>query len=193
MIYSKKFFWVSFLGGIAIAAAIAGVLYLKDANRMSKLEKAYAGWVIAEGKVTSFQARFPKEPEYAAQDLPIPNSGEKLQQEIYVGGDDELSYFVSATLYPAEVAGDEEKNLRGALDGMVRAIPGGEIVSSRYEVPFSGANYLEYKLHSTQNNTSYKGRMFLSSRSLYQTYVLYKELAYNDDKYTYFVNSFQIK
>lgn len=190
---SKKIFWFSFLGGIVIAIAIAGILYFKDANRMSKLEKMYGGWVIAEGKVAKFQARFPKEPEYAAQDLPIPNSGNKLKQEIYAGGDDEISYFVSATLYPAEIPGNEEKNLRQALDGMARAVPGGEIVSSGYHAPFSGANYLEYKIHSVQNNTSYKGRMVLSAKALYQAYISYQELAYNDDAYTYFANSFLIK
>ena len=176
-----------------IAIVIAGALYFKDAQRMNKLEKIYAEWVTVEGKITSFQARFPKEPEYAAQDLPIPDTDQMMKQEIYVSGDDAMSYFVSTTLYPSELSGGEEENLKKAFDGMVQAVPGGEIIFSRFEVPFSGSNYLEYKIHSPTNNTSYKGRMFLSTKGLYQVYVSYQESAYNDDAYTYFVNSFQVK
>lgn len=189
----KMLFWGSFLGAIIVVLIIAGVFYLKDANRMAKLEKIYTNWKTVEGKITNFQARFPDEPEYAAQDLPIADSDQKLQQEMYVGGDNDISYFVSATLYPAKVTGNEEENLKQALEGMVGVIPDGEIVSSSYKVPFAGANYLEYKIHSAQNDISYKGRMFLSSDSLHQIYISYKEIAYDDDKYTYFVNSFKVK
>lgn len=189
----KLLYWGSFFGAIAVVLIIAGVLYLKGENRMAELDKLYTSWKTVEGKIVGFQARFPGESEYAAQDLPIADSGEAVKQEIYVGGDENMSFFVSATLYPAEVTGKEEENLRQALGGVVKAIPSGEIISSKYEVPFSGSNYLEYKIHSAANNTSYKGRMFLSSRALYQVYTSYQEVAYDDDKYTYFTNSFQTK
>lgn len=184
---------ISFFGAIGVALIVAGVLYLKDVNRMAKLEKLYTDWILVKGEITSFKVRFPGGPEYAAQDLPIPNSDQIVKQEIYVSGDDDISYFVSATLYPAEVTGDEEENLRKALDGVVKAIPGGEIVIVEFKVPFSGRNYLEYKLHSLENNISYQGRMFLTADSLYQAYVSFPDIGYNDDKYTYFVNSFEIQ
>ncbi|MDP3710843.1 MAG: hypothetical protein Q8R29_03960 [bacterium] len=189
----KLLIWGSFFGAIAVVLIIMSVLYWKDANRIAKLEKIYADWKIVEGKITNFQASFPGKPEYATQDLPISDSGQTMRQEIYVGEDGGTSYFVSATSYPAEVTGKEEENLQQALDGIVKAIPGGEIVFSNYKVPFLGANYLEYKIHSAENTISYKGRILFSLNSLYQVYVSYKEVDYDDDAYTYFANSLQIK
>jgi len=189
----KLLMWGGFFGAIIVVLIIVWVVYLKDENKMAELGKTYASWTVAEGKLTQFQARFPKEPEYASQDLPIPDSDQVMRQEIYVGGDDDMSYFVSATLYPAEISGDEEANLRQALDGMAKSIPEGEIISSSYTVPVSGANYLEYKIHSNANNLSFKGRLFLSARSLYQVYVSFPEAAYSEDKYTFFANSFEVK
>lgn len=189
----KVLYLGSFFGAIAVVLIIAGVLYLKDANKMAKLGKTYADWKIVEGQTNPFQARFPGDPEYASQELPIPDSDQIMKQEIFVSGDDTMSYFISATLYPAEVTGDEEENLRTALEGVAGAIPEGEVVTAEFKVPFLGGNYLEYKIHSLENNTSYQGRMFLSTNSLYQVYVSYPEIGYNDDKYTYFAKSFEIK
>ena len=188
----KKLFYGGFIGTLAIVVIILGVFYFKGENRMAELGKVYSSWVDATGTISGFHARFPKEPEYATQDLPIEDSGEVIKQELFVGGSEQMSFFISSSRYPSDVDSSEE-NMRQALAGMVDAIPDGEIISSRYTVPFSGANYLEYKIHRTENNISYKGRIFLSSRALYQIYASYQELAYNDDEYTYFVNSFRIK
>lgn len=190
---SRLLFWGSFGGAIVVVVIIVGFLFLKDSNRMADLEKKYPDWKTVEGGINSFEARIPGEPEYASQELPIADSDQKIQQEIYVSGDENMSYFLSATLYPEEITGDEEENLRQALDGIVQAVSGGEVVFSSYKVPLSGANYLEYKITSADRSTSYKGRILLSSSSLYQVYVSYAESAYDDDKYTYFTNSFQVK
>lgn len=189
----KLLFWGSFLGAIAIVLIIAGIFYFKDKSGMAELEKVYADWKTVEGQITKFQARFPGEPEYTAQDSPIPDLDQKIQQEVFVGEDDEMSYFISAVLYPSEILGNEEENLRQALDGVVKVIPEGEIIASEFKVPFLGKNYLEYKIHSSEDNIFYEGRMFLTSNSLYQVYVSYPETTFNNDKFTYFANSFEIK
>jgi len=188
--HPKKFILISFSAGIALALIIAGIIYLKDANKMSKLKEIYADWQTVTGQVNAFTARLPGEPEYAEQNLPLPDSNQFLRQEIYVGSDGVMAYFVSATLYPSEISGDEEENLREAIAGSIQAIPDGLEVFANYKVPFRGANFLEYKIHSSSSNISYQGRAFLTDNILYQIYVSFAEEDYNDDAYTYFANSF---
>ncbi|QQG45169.1 MAG: hypothetical protein HYW89_04190 [Candidatus Sungiibacteriota bacterium] len=186
----KLIIWGSFFGGIAVALIIAGVFYLKDANMMAKLGEVYADWQTVTGQISALTARLPGELEYITQDLPIPDSVQVMRQEVYVGSDGVMSYFVSATLYPSEVTGDEEENLRQALGGIVKAVPDGVEVFSNYKAPFSGANFLEYKIYAPPTNNAYQGRLFLTSNVLYQVYTSYAEENYNDDAYTYFTNSF---
>lgn len=188
----KLLILVSFFGAIAVVLIIAGALYWKDANRIAKLGQTYADWKTVEGQISRFQAKLPGNPEYASKDLPIPDSEQVMKQELYVSGDDITSYYISATLYPAEVMGDEEENLRQALDGIVKAVPDGLEVFANYKVPFRGANFLEYKIYSPPTNTAYQGRLFLTSNTLYQVYISYTEENYNDDVYTYFENSFSL-
>lgn len=189
----RLLFWGSFVGSILIVLAIVVFFSLQNSSRMSELSEVYADWSLVLGKVSPFEARLPKAPEYASEDLPIPGTEQKIRQEMYVSGSDDASYFVTATLYPEEVTGDEEENLTAALDGMMEAIPGAQVLSSHYTVPFSGSNYLEFESRNPANDTHYKGRLYLADRSLYQVYLSYPTASYNDDEYTYFVNSLTIK
>lgn len=185
-------FWISFGGAILAVLAVVGFYYLKDARKMSELREFYGNWRPAQGKINAFQALFPKEPEYASQDLPIPESDKVIKQEIYVGGSDNMSFFLAASLYPEDITGGEEENLRSALEGMIGAMPDAKLISSRYVVPFSGKNYLEFEILSAGNEVRFKGREYVYGPSLYQVYASYPESAYSDNEYFYFVNSFSI-
>ncbi|OGZ08781.1 MAG: hypothetical protein A3D65_03210 [Candidatus Lloydbacteria bacterium RIFCSPHIGHO2_02_FULL_50_13] len=188
--HTKAFFLISFFSGIAVVLIIVGVFYLKDANKMAQLGEVYADWQVVTGQISAFTARLPGETEYATQDFPLQDSEQVMRQEMYVGSDSVLSYFVSATLYPSEISGDEEGNLREAIKGSVQAVPDGLEVFANYKVPFRGANFLEYKIYSPPTNTAYQGRAFLVGNTLYQIYASFEEEDYNDDAYTYFANSF---
>ena len=188
----KLLFLGSFVGAIAVIIVVVAVMHARDQNRIANLAKLFTDWQTVAGKISRFEARMPGQPEYASQDLPLADPGQTMRQEMYVGGDTHMSYFVSATQYPSEVTGDEEQNLRASLGGMVNAISGGKIISSSYHVPFSGANYLEFEAYGTGNgnSASYKGRILLDAQSLYEAYVTYPKDSYSDAAYTYFVNSF---
>ncbi len=192
----KLLFWGSFLGAIALVIALILFFSFQNANRMKKLEAVFGNWVTVEGKTSPFTARLPGEPEYIERDLPISDSGQASQteqvikQEIYSGGTENMFYSIAASFYPWEVTGNEEENLRVALGGITQAVPDMKLVSANYKMPFSGKNYLEFETYNNARDTHWKGRMFITSRSLYHIYAEYKSTAYNDDEYFYFVNSF---
>ena len=188
----RLLFWGSFIGAIVIVVAVVALYSLQDSKRVSGLSEFYAHWPAVEGKVNAFEARFPAEPEYASENLPIPDSQQKIQQEIFVAGSKDMSYFVATSLYPEELTGDEEESLKTALNGMMQTIPGTQMLSSQYIVPFSGNNYLEFEFLNPDADTHFKGRVYLVGKSLYQIYTSYPKASYNDNEYTYFVNSFRI-
>lgn len=187
---NKKLFWGGFFGAIALFVIVVAFIQIRNQNRMKNLAEFFSDWSTVSGKITQFEARMPGEPEYASQDLPLEGSDKALQQEIYVSGEKAMSYFISATHYPFDVEGEEEQNLRLSLDGVIKAMEGGELVSAVYKVPFRGANYLEFEAKSSQNSTLYKGRIYLVDRSLYQVYVSAPQDGYNDAAYTFFTYSF---
>lgn len=191
---NKKLFWGGFAGAIVVVIAIIVFVSLRSDSRMRELGEFYANWPVAQGKINNFTARFPQEPEYQSQELPIPDSDQSLKQEIFVGNSDRMSFFIAGTLYPSALTGDAETNLRTALDGMTNAIPDVQVVSSKFVVPFNQPHdYLEFEIKNSRNNTQYKGRIFAVDSALYQVYVTYPEAAYDDNEYTYFVNSFTIQ
>lgn len=190
---TRILFWGSFLGGIALVGLIVLILSISQGNRMEKLEKMFPNWVSAEGTIASFQAKFPQEPEYASQEIPFTDSEGSIQQEIFVSGSENMSYFVSSAVYPVPLEGEEEALLRQSLGGMVQTFTEGEVISSNYVVPLSGPNYLEFEIHNIADDVFVRGRLFTASQALYQVYATYSKPAYNDDEYTYFVNSFAIQ
>ena len=190
---TKILFWGSFLGGIVLVGLIVLILNISQGNRMEKLEKMFPNLVSAEGTIASFQAKFPQEPEYASQEIPLADSEGSIQQEIFVSGSENMSYFVSSAVSPVPLESEEEALLRQSLGGMVQTFTEGEVISSNYVIPLSGANYLEFEIHNIADDVFVRGRLFTASQALYQVYATYSKPAYNDDEYTYFVNSFAIQ
>ena len=183
----------SFFGSIGAVVILVGIFYFVKQNRLSKLEEKYSNWVVAQGKILPFSARFPLEAQYDSGDVPIPDATKILRRELFVSVSDSTTYLISASLYPSEIPGKEEENLSVSLDGILNAVPESQLVSSKYEVPFSGSNFLEYKIFSKETNTYYKGRLYLTKNALYQIQVYYTEGNYDDDAYTYFANSFSFE
>ena len=190
---SKLLFWGSFAGALVVVALIVIALNVFQENRMAKLEKMFSNWVSVEGNIAPFEAKFPQEPEYASQEIPIPDSEGVIQQEIFVAGSEDMSFFVSPAVYPVALEGEEEALLRQSLQGMVQTFSQGEILSSKYAVSLSGSNYLEFEIRNIEDDTYVKGRLFISSQALYQAYATYGASSYNDNEYTYFVNSLVIQ
>lgn len=190
----RLLFWLSFGGTIVIIAAVAGIVALRGSNKTKELSDFYSNWKTVEGKVGSFTAKFPNQPEYASQDLPIPNSKQVLKQEIFVGNSNKMSFFATATKYPIEPKGDLETLLRASLDGVAKSIPEVQSVSGKFTVPLREPyNYLAFEIRSGQNATNYKGRIYLVGDTLYQIYATYPEGSYQDNEFANFENSFVIE
>lgn len=193
MANSKKLFWLSFIGGIAVVAAIAGFLYFKQSSKIEGLAKLFPDWVLVEGKVTNFTARFPANPEYITQELPIQGLNEAVKQEIFSLENENLAYFISASKYPLSIPGEEEDNLRASLEGMLSTVPGGKILFSKIGSSLAGKKFLDFEIQNSADNTFFKGRLFINGDKLFQVTFSYGENSYNDDAYSYFINSFKVK
>ncbi len=189
----RLLFLGGFLGALAIIAIVVIALNVAQGNRMAKLEKMFAHWVPVQGNIAPFAAKFPQQPEYATQEIPIADSEQVVRQEIFVGGSDSMSFFASSAVYPADLEGGEEDLLSQSLNGMVQTFTEGKIISSEYVVPFSGPNYLEFELHNVSDDVYVKGRLYAAPRALYQIYATYEQPSYNDDEYTYLVSSFSLE
>lgn len=193
MANGKKLFWLSFIGGIAVVAAIFGFLYLKQSSKIEGLAKLFPDWVLVEGKATNFTARFPKNPEYITQELPIQDLNETVKQEVFSLENENLAYFVSASKYPVSIPGEEEDNLRMSLDGILGTVTEGKVLSSKIGSSLVGKKFLDFEIQNSADNTFFKGRLFIDGDKLFQITFSYGENSYNDNAYSYFINSFKVK
>lgn len=180
------------VAGVAILVIIGVVAYNQmQQSEYEKLSQKFQDWVEVKGTVLLYSTRFPKQPETGVQDIPVPNSDITIKQEMFSSSiPDAMNYIMIATSYPSEIPGDVEENLRSSLNGMLSSSPESKLVSSRLVVPVSGPKAMEYEILQP-NGRTLKGRLILDKIALYNISVDYAAGAYDNDAYSYFVNSFR--
>lgn len=149
----------------------------------------FATWTTLAPPSGLFRAQFPSSPESTSQEIPVGDSGVTLLQEIHVAKDgDDNAYFVMAFTYPeAFDSAEAEAALRSALDGMVAAVPGNELIESKF-ASLSGAPALEFKIQNS-GQFSYRGWLLIKDKVLYQAFVTYTEGTLSEESYQHFVDS----
>ena len=192
----KKIFWVSFIGAIVLVGIVIALVVSRDSKKTDELTAKFPSWVSVTGTTASFTAKFPSQPETQVQDLPVPNSDQILKQEVFATESDVgMSYTLAVIVYPATMGGDEEENLKTALQGMVTGLPSGAVLaSSRMRTDSFGNNKaLEFVIDGP-SSVHIKGQLRLGGNALYQIMVNYLDSAgLNDDAYTYFIDSFIVQ
>lgn len=186
-----KLYYAIFGGTILLV--ISGIIIYSQIQEgeMEKLSQKFPDWIVVRGGAAPFRALFPREPRTEESETPVPNSDIVLKQKVYVAEVPlDMTYALSTVVYPSSVGGDLEENLRDSLNGMMPTLPDGELMSSRMVVPLSGEKSLEFLIHRKEMNSYLKGRLLLKDAVLYQYWVTYGEDRYQEDAYTYFVNSF---
>jgi len=178
---NKKLIYGGIIVGLLLAGAIVFIVNSQQTRQLNALEDKFPGWTQISGKLMSFRARFPNEPTYATQDLPVPDSEVILKQELYTTEDNGSVYTISAMVYPSDIQGDEAENLRTALNGMVQAARGATLVSQEMHSTPTGKNYLEFTIKKEDH--FFKGRLFVSTRTLVQAFVEYSEQSFDNDAY----------
>ncbi len=179
-------------GGIIVGLVIAGVAIFfttsREAQELKSLAAQFPNWVQVSGTLAPFDVRFPKEPKYVSQDLPVPNSNIILKQEVYSLDDEGSRYTVGAVVYPSDISGDVGDNLHDALEGMVKSIPGAVLVKEERQSTNTGTPYVEFSIK--ENEMLYKGRLRMMPRTLLQIIMESSEKSFNHDVYSYFVAAF---
>ncbi|MDO8482557.1 MAG: hypothetical protein Q7S86_01910 [bacterium] len=180
------------LGGVTLGLLVAGVVIFfitsRETQGLESLAAKFPNWIPVTGKLVEFDAIFPKEPKYDAQDIPVPNSDLILKQEVYTLEDNATRYTVSAVIYPDDIPGDEGDNLHDALLGMVKSVPGATLEKEERRSTLAGKPYIEFSIKS--GDTLYRGKMLMASRTLLQLLVESPEKNFDLDASSYFINAF---
>lgn len=193
---TMKIYYGVFIGTIIVVLAGVMIFSRVEQGKIDELAQKFPDWIAVQGDLAPFEAFFPQEPQIEEFEQPIPDSDLVIKQKVYVAEVVlDMTYALSVAAYPSSLGGETEENLRDSLNGMVASLPDGELVSSRMIVPVSGEKSLEYLIHRKEVGPYLKGRLMLKNQNtLYQYWVSYlDESHYNDDAYTYFVNSFHSK
>lgn len=190
---ARKLYLLGILVGLAVAGGLALIIRNRSGVPAPALDAGlFAAWVEVAPENGLFSARLPSAPQESHNSFPVPDSTETVVQDIYTVKDEQGNvYFISAAVYP--VAFDPAKNeeaLRGALDGMVGALPGGTLLSSQL-LDFKGQTSLDFVIQDA-NKILHQGKLLIKGRILYQAFVSYEEGALEEEEYYYFLESFNL-
>lgn len=134
---------------------------------------------------------FPQTPEHVKQIMTLEEDKYDMQYDVYVAteGNKEAVYMVLIAQYPPYVNEScAELSLECFLNGILTQHPSNELVFADL-VEIDGKKGMDFFIKS--KGMFFKGRALMSGSNLYLIAMECEEALYKENKFTYFINSFE--
>jgi hypothetical protein len=134
---------------------------------------------------------FPQAPEHVKQIMTLEEDKYDMQYDVYVAteGNKEAVYMVLIAQYPPYVNEScAELSLECFLNGILTQHPSNELVFADL-VEIDGKKGMDFFIKS--KGMFFKGRALMSGSNLYLIAMECEEALYKENKFTYFINSFE--
>jgi hypothetical protein len=149
-----------------------------------------SSWEEFRSPTGTFSVLFPRYPSHSSEVVKLPDTQLAVMYDSYVSTDTNgTAYLINVSEYPPEVdISNPTANLEGALNGMVAANEGGQLLSSNMTV-YKEYPAIDYLVQA--GDVGLKGRIVLVGHKMYQLMVSYHEATHDAQAYSTFIESFE--
>ncbi|MBI5274700.1 MAG: hypothetical protein HY860_06590 [Chlamydiales bacterium] len=147
-------------------------------------------WLSTYSKEGNCKILFPSVPEHMQQLMPVPEQNTHLQYDVYVSGfEGEAVFMMLIAEYPVQgMDGYAEMNLENFLNGILSQNPNNKLIFADIS-EINGHKALDFFIRT--KGVFFKGRAIMANNHLYLIAMECEMQHYNEDRYNYFVNSFE--
>lgn len=196
------------LGSIAIfILAFAGTRFLTDKGTKAVVDEINqkqtekrivdyftdtSGWKEFNSAVGGFRATFPSYPNQETDSLQIPGIESPVKYNSYSSETQNGTfYMVMVSKYPPEVdTSNPDKNLEGALNGIINSREGNQLVSSNMTY-LTGNRALDFVI--SNGDITVQGKAVIKGQNIYEIMVAYENGNLNLEDYNKFMSSFVLQ
>ncbi|MCI5053131.1 MAG: hypothetical protein MRY21_08375 [Simkaniaceae bacterium] len=134
---------------------------------------------------------FPSQPQHMQQHMPLPEENTHLKYDVYVAGmDEQVVFMVLIAEYPPSMnSAYAEQSLEAFLNGILTQNPNNRLVFADL-TEVQGHKALDFFIRT--QDVYFKGRAVMANNNLYLLAMECEVSHYQESKFTYFINSFQI-
>jgi len=197
--FIKIFLWVRCFSILTLLSfssqTLIGVETQPPAAQQIKNQEAPIDSSLSWKKFHSVQGKckvaFPQAPEHVKQIMTLEEDKYDMQYDVYVAteGNKEAVYMVLIAQYPPYVNEScAELSLECFLNGILTQHPSNELVFADL-VEIDGKKGMDFFIKS--KGMFFKGRALMSGSNLYLIAMECEEALYKENKFTYFINSFE--
>ncbi|ACE06665.1 hypothetical protein Aasi_1361 [Candidatus Amoebophilus asiaticus 5a2] len=178
------------IGGLYCVVLLKAKLEVPKKPSSMAFTQSLTTWKTFQPASKAFEIKFPTQPSYEKEELPIEDTKLKIKYECYESTTDQgVNYSVSHMNYPADVE-LTEFDLNNFIEDIVQSSSSNKLLNSveSYVGKHKAVDFL------IQNRFVYmRGRVILVGQTKYLLMSSYAEESYNEEQYKNFINSFSLK
>lgn len=184
--------FIRFIFALALSVTVLAKSDEIQLIKESHKEAACKHWKPFHSFVGQCSIAFPENPEHVTQKMSLEDEDYDMQYDVYVATEQnqEAVFMVLIAQYPPYVTEEyADLSLESFLNGILTQHPNNELVSADL-IEVQGHKGMDFFIKT--KGVYFKGRAVMSGSNLYLLAMECQEHNYKENKFVYFINSFQL-
>ena len=184
--------------GVGIVLAASAFVFFAPNNKLVTTtpvpnDALRADWKVVTTGDPKFSISFPDTATHETQNLTSPDGKMAIVRDTYMAqADPRAVYFLQMLKYSVSLENNTEDALRILIDGMVKTDANNELISVK-PIAVAGLRGMDFEIKDTKRDISYRGRVLVKAKILYQLYSAYETEQFSQTDFDYFLNSFTVR